>query len=95
MAYVNHVNLTDSEGRVYCRKRNSVVTLDETQSTNYCAKCPMFAGSAQGEGVECRWSDPRKDLDGVHVVIDPNLEKDQVKIADILNDDKDRLVVDK
>lgn len=81
MADINHINLTNSEGQVYCRKRNKVVVLDGRHTQEYCNKCPMFQGSAQGEGVECRWNDLRA-LQDPTLVIDPQQEKNQVLIAD-------------
>jgi hypothetical protein len=52
----------------------------------------MFNGSAQGDGVECRWDDPR-DIKDLHIVTDPILESNQLIIADNTKT-KRRLVVD-
>lgn len=81
---VNHINYPDSDGNVYCRKENDVVELTNDFMENNCAGCPFFAGSAQGEGVECYFNDRRKDIDNPHIVHNPEAEKDQMIIADIL-----------
>lgn len=95
MAFVNHVNLAAPEsGTVYCRLRNKVVVLDENHLDNYCATCPMFRGSAQGEGVECYWNDKRKGVTSPHVVVEPVKELNQVLIADVITPDSS-IIVDK
>ncbi len=42
---------------IYCHRL--VTTVDNTQEhfENHCRTCPHFAGSAQGDGVECAWYD--------------------------------------
>lgn len=52
---VNHINIMDSAGKVFCKKLNGIVQLD----FDICCSCEMFNGSAQGEGVECLWEDKR------------------------------------
>ncbi len=73
MKKVNHINNMDSENRVYCRLLNKVVELGATHTRDYCSGCKMFAGSAQGRGVECEWEDHR-DVSNPHVVNNPIIE---------------------
>jgi hypothetical protein len=82
---VNHVNIADSEGKVYCRKRKAVVELDDYHIENHCAGCDMFAGMAQGEGVECEWTDLREDIKSVRYVTSPYQEENQVISQDAKN----------
>jgi hypothetical protein len=93
MAYVNHVNYPNGSNQIYCRKRKKVVELTDQHQTDYCDKCQFFNGSAQGEGVECRWDDPRNVPD-LKIVTDPQLELNQLLIADSQTT-KERLIVDK
>ncbi|WAB25174.1 hypothetical protein M3_0223 [Lysinibacillus phage vB_LfM_LysYB1] len=92
MALVNHVNLATPEGTVFCRLQNKVVVLDERHSSEYCAKCPMFRGSAQGDGVECYWNDKREDVKSPKIVTEPSKERDQVILSDIANPDENLVV---
>lgn len=92
MPLVNHVNLVSPEGTVFCRLQDAVVTLDDNHQSQFCANCPMFRGSAQGEGVECYWNDKRKGVLNPHVVVEPVKEREQVIINDMLNPDE-KLVV--
>jgi hypothetical protein len=82
---VNHINLADEEGNVFCRKKNEVVTLDDYHFTNHCSKCDMFVGAAQGGGVECEWTDLREKVKNPFVVSNPYYEKNQVIIQDVKN----------
>ncbi|MNM89620.1 hypothetical protein D3C81_1018530 [compost metagenome] len=93
MPKINHVNIADEQNRVYCRKTYGVVVLDENHTENMCKKCPMFTGSAQGDGVECSWLDVRA-INNPQVVTDPHLEKDQIFIAEATKADK-KLTIDK
>lgn len=52
---INHINIMDGDGKVYCKKENKIIKLD----FDNCSSCNMFNGSAQGEGVECLWKDER------------------------------------
>ena len=55
----NHIATFDDSGEVYCRKLNKIVSfLRGSKQWRICNNCKMFAGSAQGEGVECVWDDP-------------------------------------
>lgn len=74
---INHINIANSEGEVYCRLLDKIVTLDENHQKNYCGKCKMYAGSAQGNGVECEWDDVR-DLPNPSVVYNPSIEKENI-----------------
>lgn len=73
MKPVNHINYPDDKGRIYCRKQNKVVTLDnEGKFWETCQSCPLFAGDYQGLGVECQWED---DVEGYsEYVSDPSKE---------------------
>lgn len=74
MAKVNHINIVDENGNVYCRLRNLVVEFDEYHQENFCSNCPMFAGTAQGEGVECEWEDDRPNIENPYMVTNAFLE---------------------
>lgn len=93
MTYENHINLPDGNDNIYCRKRDKVVEFTNVHQSQYCNSCEMFAGSAQGDGVECTWNDPREGA-GLRIVKDPAKEADQLAIADMTTTKK-RLVVDK
>ena len=56
---INHLNIPDENGDVYCHKTKSVVELNEAHFANQCANCPLFAGTIQGHGIECYWNDNR------------------------------------
>lgn len=79
---VNHVNLTDSKGRVYCRMLKKIVELDSYHQRDYCSNCSFFRGTAQGEGVECEWEDIRDNVDTVHVVSRPEIEEANIMSAE-------------
>lgn len=57
MPFVNHVNIADGKGQVYCCLRNRVVDLTKEHRQTYCGCCKMFNGDADGQGVECLWDD--------------------------------------
>ncbi|MCS7464750.1 hypothetical protein N0M98_32200 [Paenibacillus doosanensis] len=59
MGMINHINYMDQDGHIYCCLRNKVVKLDEQQKEKFCKGCSMFAGTAEGKGVECLWEDAR------------------------------------
>jgi hypothetical protein len=68
---INHINLPDAGGQVYCCLRNRVISYDLSHQNNYCSNCKMFNGTAAGCGVECLWDDNRVS-NGSHVfVTDP------------------------
>ncbi|WP_248928448.1 hypothetical protein [Paenibacillus hamazuiensis] len=73
MPEINHINLKNAEGLVYCCLRNKLVKLDEEQEQTFCKMCKMYAGPAGGRGVECVWEDMR-DVGNPHVVTDPHEE---------------------
>ena len=75
MAKINHINYATA-GKIYCRLRNKVVDLDIEQQRDYCSSCPMFNGSAQGQGVECLWEDNREGIQNPHYVTRARTEKD-------------------
>jgi len=81
MASVNHINFVDDQNRVYCRSRKKVVVFDESHQKDFCSSCPMFRGSAQGEGVECEWEDVR-DIPNPYMVKQPIIEKNHIVTAE-------------
>ncbi|NHN33014.1 hypothetical protein [Paenibacillus agricola] len=70
MKLTNHVNFVDSEGQIYCCLRNKLVKLDQQQEERFCNGCQMFAGFANGGGVECMWEDARH-VNNPHIIVDP------------------------
>lgn len=56
---INHINLPDTMGQVYCCLRNRVVRYDAGHRARFCGNCKMFNGTAGGCGVECLWDDSR------------------------------------
>lgn len=85
---VNHVNIADVDGQIYCRKLDRVVTLDGNHTDNHCSVCNMFTGSAQGSGVECEWTDTRPNIQNPHVAPDATIESDDITINDFRNKKK-------
>lgn len=50
---VDHLNYIDQKGKVFCKKKDRVVTLDESQASD-CEKCQYVFGFLQGDGIECQ-----------------------------------------
>ena len=50
---VDHLNYFNPNGKVFCKKKDKVVTLDKTQASD-CVKCQYEFGFLQGEGIECQ-----------------------------------------
>ncbi|SFL67354.1 hypothetical protein SAMN03159341_108164 [Paenibacillus sp. 1_12] len=73
MELINHINYTDQNDNIYCCLRNRVVKLNQAQQEQFCKSCKMFAGTADGRGVECAWEDVRN-VSNPHIVIDPARE---------------------
>lgn len=86
MAKTNHVNIADSQGRVYCDKTRAVEKLDNRFQDKYCGDCPFYNGSAQGQGVECSFDDPRYKTEGIHVSNDPYREQYEISSTRLMND---------
>ncbi|QKE56382.1 hypothetical protein [Bacillus phage YungSlug] len=80
MTKVNHINLPDYKGEVYCKKLNQVVELDEKHISRHCNLCKMYAGSAQGRGVECQWEDNDPNIPNPYTVSNSKAEADRVYI---------------
>lgn len=80
---VNHLNLI-SDGKVYCRKTDSVVEFTDEFVNTTCVGCPMFSGTVQGQGVECEWADSRP-VGNPHIVTNAMEE-----FLDIQNHQADR-----
>lgn len=60
MKPINHLNyFMGTAMKFYCERRARVVILDAEEDFLYdnCGGCSMFAGSLQGEGVECTYPD--------------------------------------
>ena len=49
---VLHHNYADDNGKVYCKKFHKL-----TDNCDSCGSCDYCAGSLQGRGVECYWTD--------------------------------------
>jgi len=79
---VNHINYI-SDGKVYCRKTDSVVEFTDEFVNHTCVGCPMFAGTVQGQGVECVWADSRPHVSDPHIVVDPEAEKYDIALHDV------------
>lgn len=71
---INHINLTDANGQVYCCLRNRIVQYDQTHRDKFCSGCKMYNGNAGGSGVECLWDDIRETESDSRVVTDPAQE---------------------
>ena len=55
---VKHLNVPDKNGDVYCRLINGKLNFKNIkQVRRQCLNCKMFAGTYQGQGVECVWKD--------------------------------------
>lgn len=54
---VNHVNLIDESGQVYCHYQGDIDTFDGEHIAQVCWKCPYWMGLAGGYGVECDYKD--------------------------------------
>lgn len=74
MPIMNHVNIPDKEGHIYCCLRNRVVNLNSKQQKHYCSSCKMYNGNANGTGVECLWDDMREASGTEIIVTKPNEE---------------------
>lgn len=52
-----HREAPDPQGRVYCRHLDMRVAITPQHFAEWCLGCPYFAGSNQGEGVECEYDE--------------------------------------
>lgn len=86
MRQIRHINLADENSRVYCCLRNKVVKLDEEQKKGFCGSCRMYAGDAEGQGVECIWEDMRP-VSNPHMVRNPGAELLSNQMKQIANTD--------
>lgn len=68
---INHINLPDGNGQIYCCLRNRIVRFDRAHQERYCSGCRMYNGDAGGSGVECLWDDIRETESDSMVVTDP------------------------
>lgn len=73
MTHINHINLANTTGNVYCCLRNKIVRLNESQIADYCSGCKMNRGAESGKSVQCHWNDVR-DVTDPYIVVDPQLE---------------------
>jgi hypothetical protein len=71
MPMINHINLSDANGQVYCCLRNRIVAFDQNHQGKFCKGCRMYNGNAGGSGVECLWDDIRETEADCMVVTDP------------------------
>lgn len=65
---INHINVPDANGQIYCCLRNRIVRFGQDHMDQYCSGCRMFGGDAGGSGVECHWDDIRE-TEADHVVV--------------------------
>lgn len=76
---VNHINIPDEKSNIFCKRINSIIHLDKAgKFWRTCKKCPMLAGTAQGEGVECLYEDPNA-RDPFVYCISPQLTLERMK----------------
>ena len=68
---INHINVPDAMGQIYCCLRNRVIRYDQNHQSQYCSACKMFNGTADGCGVECLWDDSRAKAGDYILVSDP------------------------
>lgn len=55
---VNHINYPDYNAQIYCKRLNSIITLDSKgKFWRNCMNCKYFNGNYQGNGVECLYED--------------------------------------
>jgi len=54
---VNHINLIDDSGQVYCHLGGDIDVLDGEHVAKSCWICPYWVGLAGGYGVECSYKD--------------------------------------
>jgi hypothetical protein len=73
MAYVEHVNVVNDSGNVYCCLRNKVVEFNEEHVSRFCSACMMNRGLTPGKSVQCSWKDHRA-KESKRVVLDPSAE---------------------
>lgn len=50
----NHIFYT---GIIYCHRVLDTVIFSQRHFDNNCGDCPYFAGTAQNEGIECKYED--------------------------------------
>jgi len=83
-AKINHLNYPDDEGRVYCRMKNTVMKIEMTDCF-VSASCPICAGSIQGMGVECFYTDLISEDNTMLALTIPDPNRQQMKIAELIN----------
>ena len=55
---VNHINYPDDNNQIYCKQKDSIITLDSKgKFWRTCMNCKFFNGTYQGNGVECLYED--------------------------------------
>ena len=75
---VKHLNVPDENGDVYCRLINGKLNFKDMKLVRrQCFNCKMFAGSYQGQGVECVWDD-KKSSQPIMVVSSADTEYNRV-----------------
>lgn len=69
-ANVLHVNYPNTRDEIYCRRLHKLMKFD----IKTCEKCPIIAGSAQGNGVECYYYDAISKYEAEPIVNPPHQE---------------------
>lgn len=87
--YTNHQNFSTEEGKVYCKKLNKIVNLDN--NLGVCSSCEYLVGSLQGDGVECAWDDGSSNSPIVGVT---NPEKELLRVSKLKDSFKKSLVIE-
>lgn len=57
----------DAQGKVYCHAINKIVELKYLFDNDMCQGCMYFAGTIQGEGVECAFHDKNAKTTPVYI----------------------------
>lgn len=76
---VNHINYPNKRGEIYCRAVNKVIKMSSAK----CETCPLLAGSAQGEGVECYYYDAIAKSDIEPLINAP--EEEQLRVSQLID----------
>lgn len=69
MSKINHLNYYAGNLEIYCERLQLTVQADENFARDHCAKCEMFNGHLQGDGIECLYEDSL--LDGIEMPFVP------------------------
>ena len=81
-----HVNFvkdcTETGKEIYCREKHKlcVPTMDD------CLNCPMFRGTAQGEGLECEWEDEPPYKGVVKIINWRDRKQEMLRVSKLIDD---------